>query len=650
MATAIWTPLPSRIEQSNLARYMSFLHSQYRYTFDNYNDLYQWSISEPEAFWPTIWNFCGVLATQPWSTVITNKDKMPGASWFRGSKLNFAQNLLKYQGDKTALVFKGEHDKKVKLSYTELHRSVAQLAHALREANVHKGDRVAGYLPNIPEAVTGMLATTAVGAVWSSCSPDFGTHGVLDRFGQIQPKILITTDGYFYHGKPVNILSRVKQLSTELVDLQTIVIVPFLDSQPNIKEIDKAIFFSDFINESQFEIPFQQLDFNDPLYIMYSSGTTGKPKCIVHGVGGTLLQHLKELVLHTDLKKEDRIFYFTTCGWMMWNWLVSSLATGATVVLYDGSPTYPNSSTLFDLIDDEQISIFGTSAKFLAAIQKSGIAPKYSHKLSTLKSILSTGSLLLAEQYDYVYQAIKNDVLLSSISGGTDIISCFALGNPILPVYRGQIQCRGLGMSVEVFNKQGQSVQGKKGELVCTEPFPSMPIYFWNDPDGEKYHEAYFKKFPGVWAQGDYAELAEQGGMIIYGRSDTVLNSGGVRIGTAEIYRQVEKLPDVLESIVVGQEWQGDIRVVLFIKLRENETLNDVLIKKIKTTIRENTSPRHVPKIIIQVLDIPRTISGKIVELAVQNVIHDRPVQNLDVLANPEALEYFRDLSELRES
>jgi len=596
MATAIWTPSITRVEQSNLARYLSYLDSRYHYSFDSYDDLYYWSIQEPEKFWPTIWEFCEVLASRSWDTVITDKSKMPGAVWFKGSKLNFAENLLKRKDDKTAIIYKGENSKQVEISYYALFKRVAQLANALLNANIKKGDRVAGYLPNIPEAVTGMLATTAVGAVWSSCSPDFGTHGVLDRFGQIKAKILITTDGYLYNGKSINILSRIKQLSTELVDLNAIVIVPFLDSQPNIKGIDKAILFSDFIDESQLEIPFQQLDFNDPLYIMYSSGTTGKPKCIVHGVGGTLLQHLKELVLHSDLKKEDRIFYFTTCGWMMWNWLVSSFAIGATVVLYDGSPTYPNSSTLFDLIDDAQISIFGTSAKFLAAIQKSGIAPKHSHKLSTLKSILSTGSPLLAEQYDYVYQAIKNDVLLSSISGGTDIISCFALGNPMLPVYRGQIQCRGLGMSAEVFNEQGQSVQGEKGELVCTRSFPAMPIYFWDDTDSKKYKIAYFKKFPGVWAHGDYAELTSQGGMIIYGRSDTVLNPGGVRIGTAEIYRQVEKLPVVLESIVVGQEWQGDIRVVLFIKLQENETLNDVLIKKIKTAIRENASPRHVPK------------------------------------------------------
>ena len=650
MATAIWTPSLKRVEQSNLTRYMAFLRSQYQYSFDSYNELYNWSIQEPEKFWPTIWDFCGVLASRSWDTVITDKHKMPGASWFKGSKLNFAQNLLRKQDAKAAIIFKGETGKQVTISYQELYTSVAHLANALLDANIKKGDRIAGYLPNIPETIIAMLATTAIGAVWSSCSPDFGTHGVLDRFGQIQPKILIATDGYFYNGKAVNILSRVKLLSTKLLDLQQIIVVPFLEPQPNIKDINKAIFFSDFIDRSHEKIPFEQLEFNDPLYIMYSSGTTGKPKCIVHGVGGTLLQLLKELVLHTDLKSEDRIFYFTTCGWMMWNWLVSSLATGATVVLYDGSPTYPRFSSLFDLIEDAQISIFGTSAKFLAATQKAGIVPIQSHKLSSLNTILSTGSPLLAEQYDYVYQAIKNDVLLASISGGTDIISCFALGNPTLPVYRGQIQCRGLGMSVEVFDEQGQSIQGEKGELVCTRPFPSMPIYFWKDPDDEKYHNAYFKKFPEVWAHGDYAEITEQSGMIIYGRSDTVLNPGGVRIGTAEIYRQVEKLPEVLESIVVGQEWQGDLRVILFIKLHENVSLNDTLIHTIKTTIRENASPRHVPNKIIQVLDIPRTINGKIVELAVQNVIHNRPVKNLDAVANPEALEYFRNLPELKES
>ena len=650
MATPIWSPTAARIEQSNMARYMSYLQSRYDHSFNNYNDLHNWSIQEPEKFWPTIWEFCDVIAARPWDTVLTQQQYMQGATWFAESQLNFAENLLRNQDDKAAIIFKREDGKKTTISYKELNKRVAHLSHSLLNLNIKKGDRVAGYLPNIPETIIGMLATTAIGAVWSSCSPDFGARGVLDRLGQIQPKLLITSDGYLYNGKVIEILPRIKQLSSELKDLNKTIVVPFLSSNPDIKQINNSILYSDFVDTSHTNLFFQPVGFNDPLYIMYSSGTAGKPKCIVHGVGGTLLQHLKELVLHTNLKAKDRIFYFTTCGWMMWNWLVSSLATGATVILYDGSPTYPNASALFDLIDDEKISIFGTSAKFLSASKKSNVVPKQSHDLSSLTTILSTGSPLLSEQYDYVYQSIKEDVLLSSISGGTDIISCFALGNPMLPVYRGQIQCCGLGMSVEVFNEHGQSIQNEKGELVCTRPFPSMPIYFWNDPDGKNFHNAYFKKYPRVWAHGDYAELTEQGGIIIYGRSDSVLNPAGVRIGTAEIYRQVEILPEILESIVVGQEWQGDIRIILFVKLLENEILDYKLIKKIKSTIRENASPRHVPQIILQVLDIPKTINGKIVELAVQNVIHNRHVENIDALANPETLDYFRELPELKES
>ena len=648
METASWTPSSSRIEQSNMFRYMSFLQSEHKYSFKSYNELYRWSIQEPEKFWPTIWDFCGVLSSRSWDSVLIGKHKMPGATWFKGSKLNFAENLLKRQDDKPAIIFKGENARQDIITYQTLYKRVAELANALRNAGISTGDRVVGYLPNVPEAIISMLATTSIGAVWSSCSPDFGTHGVLDRFGQIQPKILITTDGYSYNGKPIHMLRRIKQLSSNLPELQQIIVLPYLDSNLKIKNINKAVLYSDFIKESYSKIIYEQLPFNHPLYIMYSSGTTGRPKCIVHGAGGTLLQHLKELILHSDLKSEDRIFYFTTCGWMMWNWLVSSLAVGATVVLYDGSPVYPKASSLFDLIDEVKISIFGTSAKFLAASQKACIAAKQTHDLSSLKTILSTGSPLLPEQYEYVYQDIKKDVLLASISGGTDIISCFALGNPMLPVYYGQLQCRGLGMSVKVFNDQGQSVQKEKGELVCTKPFPSMPIYFWDDIDGKKYKRAYFEKFANVWAHGDYAELTEQDGMIIYGRSDTILNPGGVRIGTAEIYRQVELLPEVLESIVVGQEWQNDIRIILFVKLSKDTCLDDELMHKIRTSIRENASPRHVPKIILQVPDIPRTISGKIVELAVREVIHNRQVKNLDAIANPEALEYFRNLPELK--
>ncbi len=649
METAIWTPSFSRIENSNLTRYLSFLHTEYHCLFDSYNGLYQWSIQEPEKFWLSISEFCNVLFTRQWNDILTDPEKMPGASWFAGSQLNFAQNLLWNKNEKDAIAFTSENGDKKTVSYRKLNQDVASLAHALLALDLQKGDRIAGYLPNIPETIISMLSATAIGAVWSSCSPDFGVHGVLDRFGQIQPKVLITTDGYLYNGKQIDLLPRIKQLALELPGLQKVVIIPFLNSEPDISGIKNAVLLHNFIDQKCSNIPFKSVDFDHPLYIMYSSGTTGKPKCIVHGTGGTLLQHLKELILHTDLKQEDRIFYFTTCGWMMWNWLVSSLATGATVVLYDGSPFYPASNRLFDLIDEENISIFGSSAKFLSATQKAGLIPKESHSLSTLQTILSTGSSLLPEQYDYVYQSIKQDVLLSSISGGTDIISCFALGNPHLPVYRGEIQCRGLGMSVEVYNANGQSVEEQKGELVCNKPFPSMPVYFWNDSGNRKYQEAYFNKFPKVWAHGDYAELTQHSGIIIFGRSDTVLNPGGVRIGTAEIYRQVERIPEVLEGLVVGQEWQGDVRIILFTKLRENIVLDGELTQKIKDTIRANASPRHVPHKIIQVPDIPRTISGKTVELAVQNIIHGRPVKNADALANPESLEYFRNLPELHD-
>ncbi|HEV2110589.1 MAG TPA: acetoacetate--CoA ligase, partial [Gammaproteobacteria bacterium] len=600
----------------------------------------------PEKFWPLVWAFCGIKASQTWDKALEHGERMPGAKWFTGSRLNFAENLLRYRDERPALVFRSEHGERVSLSYRELHRQVAGLADALRRSGVVAGDRVAGFMPNRPEAVIGMLAATSIGAVWSSCSPDFGINGVLDRFGQIAPKVLITTDGYHYAGKAIDCLERIRGVLEKLPSVERVVVVPYVDPRPEIGAVPRAVYWADYLTSAA-EIRFEQLPFDHPVYIMYSSGTTGVPKCIVHGAGGTLIQHLKELVLHTDLRREDVLFYFTTCGWMMWNWLVSGLAVGATVLLYDGSPFHPGRDILWRIAEEEGISIFGTSAKYLSAAEKFGVRPGGKYALARLRAIASTGSPLLPESSEYVYRDIKANLCLSSISGGTDIISCFALGNPTLPVYPGELQCRGLGMAVEIWDEDGKPLRGAPGELVCVKPFPSMPVYFWNDPDGRKYHEAYFERFPNVWRHGDWAELTARGGLIIYGRSDATLNPGGVRIGTAEIYRQVEKLPEIVESLAVGQDWQGDVRVILFVRLQEGVTLDDALRERIKKTIRDNTTPRHVPAKVVAVADIPRTISGKITELAVRNVIHGRPVKNTDALANPQALEHYRNLPEL---
>ena len=646
MTQPLWSPSPQRIADANLSQFMSEVNCDLVLDIKNYNQLYQWSIDQPEQFWPAVWRFCEVRSSQPWSTVLTDGEKMPGAKWFTGARLNFAENLLRRRDDKTALIFWGEDQIKRQLSYRQLYRQVAQLAAAMRAHGITVGDRVAGFMPNMPEAIIAMLAASSIGAIWSSCSPDFGVSGAVERFGQIEPKLLFATDGYWFKGKPIDSLARVAEIALQLPSVERVILIPYLHQRPDITSLPNSVHWHDFVddNATEIETEFAQLPFDHPLYILYSSGTTGMPKCIVHGAGGTLLQHLKELVLHTDLKESDRIFYFTTCGWMMWNWLVSSLATGATVLLYDGSPFYPSETILFDYAATEKITIFGTSAKYLTELEKSGAKPKESHDLSALRAILSTGSPLLPESFDYVYRDIRSDLLLASISGGTDIVSCFALGNPLLPVYKGELQCRGLGMKVAVYDEAGHAVRRQQGELVCEAPAPSMPIYFWNDADGARYRAAYFERFPNIWAQSDYAELTEHDGLIIYGRSDAVLNPGGVRIGTAEIYRQVEQLPEVLESIAIGQQWRDDVRIILFVKLREGLGLNDELIAKIKTTLRTHTTPRHVPAKVVQVADIPRTISGKIVELAVRNVIHNRPVTNIEALANPEALEFFRNL------
>ena len=643
--TPLWQPAPERIAQTPLAALMAATGQT------TYAALWQWSIDEPAAFWSTVWDFCAAIGEKG-GEILVDRDKMPGARWFPEAQLNFAENLLRAQGDGEALVFWGEDKVKHRWSHDDLHREVHRLQVLLKSAGVEAGDRVAGYLPNLPETLAAMLATASLGAIWSSASPDFGVQGVLDRFGQIEPKVLICVDGYWYNGKPVDCLAKNAEVVARMPSVVKTVVVPSLSTAPELSAIPNAVLWHDLATPSG-ALEFKRLPFAHPLFIMFSSGTTGVPKCIVHCHGGVLLQHLKEHQLHGDVRPGDRLFYFTTCGWMMWNWLVSGLASGATLLLYDGSPFADQGKVLFDFAEQERMTHFGTSAKFIDAAAKMGLRPAQTHQLSALRAMFSTGSPLSPEGFDWVYREIKADLLLASISGGTDIVSCFVLGAPVLPVYRGEIQCRGLWMAVAVFDEAGQAVQSEKGELVCTQPFPSMPIGFWNDPDGKKYHAAYFDRFDNIWCHGDFAELTAHEGMIIYGRSDATLNPGGVRIGTAEIYRQVEQLPEVLESLVIGQDWppgrNDDVRVVLFVKLAADQKLDESLVDRIKQQIRQNTTPRHVPARVVQVEDIPRTKSGKIVELAVRHVVHQQPVKNVEALANPEALDFFRNRPELQD-
>ncbi|GBC62682.1 acetoacetate--CoA ligase [Desulfonema ishimotonii] len=650
MGKLLWTPTETQVRNSNMYAFMTGVNKKYGKNIDGYEALWQWSVDNIADFWAEMWDFAEVISSAPYEQVIDDPARMPGAGWFPGARLNFAENLLRCRDDRPALVFRGEDQVLRRLTYGELYDEVARVAKSLRKMGVQAGDRVVGFMPNMPETIIAMLAAASIGATWSSCSPDFGIKGVLDRFGQIRPKVLFTANGYYFKSRKLDSLERITDILKQIDSVEKVVVVPYTEETPDISGVPGAVLFEDFrADEAGLEIEFEQLPFDHPLYIMYSSGTTGLPKCMVQGAGGILLHQMKEHLLHTDLKREDHIFYFTTCGWMMWNWLTCALSVGATLILYDGNPFHPGPEALWQMAEEEKISVFGTSAGYIAALMNSGLKPREKFDLSSLRALLSTGSPLSAEGFDFVYEEIKKDLQLASISGGTDINGCFALGNPIGPVYAGELQCRGLGMKVEAFDEDGKPVLGRQGELVCTAPAPSMPIYFWDDPDGKKYHSAYFDVYPGVWRHGDYIEINERGGVTIYGRSDTTLNPGGVRIGTAEIYRQVEMLEEIEDSLVVGQSWKNDVRVILFVKLLPGFDLTDALKNNIRQTIRANASPRHVPAKIIEVPDVPYTLNMKKVELAVKKTIEGRAVLNRDALKNPEILDYYAEIKALRE-
>ncbi|MPZ39441.1 MAG: acetoacetate--CoA ligase [Rhizobiales bacterium] len=645
----LWIPSADTAAASQVRAFMTEVDRRHGTRLSDYRDLHAWSVAHPDLFWSLVWDFCDVIGDKG-ERLVSDHGKMPGARFLPDAMLNFAENLLRRTDDQEAIVFRGEDKANSRMTFADLHAQVSRLQQALRAAGVGVGDRVAAMLPNGPDAVALVLAVTSIGAIWSSCSPDFGERGVLDRFGQIEPKVFVAVDGYWYNGKPIRLLDKLKPIVEQLPSAKPIVIADYLgEAQQVAQALPRAVTLTEFLNPFTAKpVTFERLPFDHPVYILFSSGTTGVPKCIVHGAGGTLLQHLKEHRLQCDLRQGERLFYFTTLGWMMWNWLISGLGTGATLMLYDGSPFAPTPNSLWDYAQDERINVFGTSAKYIDACSKAGLAPARSHDLSALRMITSTGSPLAPESFEYVYRDIKADVHLASISGGTDIVSCFVLGDPTSPVWKGEIQAPGLGMAMDVYSTDGKPLAEGKGELVCTVPFASMPVKFWNDPDGKKYRAAYFERFPGIWHHGDFAEWTPHGGMIIHGRSDATLNPGGVRIGTAEIYAQVEQIPEVVEAICIGQDWDGDVRIVLFVRLKEGVTLDDALREKIRRTIRGGLSPRHVPAKIVAVADIPRTRSGKITELAVRDVVHGRAVKNTEALANPEALALYKDLAELR--
>ncbi len=642
----LWIPSEADKKKTPLYAFIHWCAERHDSPVD-YDDFHNWAVSEPEKFWSCVWAFCAVKGEQG-SRVLSNGTDMLNAQFFPDATLNFAENLLSRTGDADAIIFRGEDKVHDRWSWDRLHQEVSRLQQAFRALGIGKGDRIAAMMPNMPETVALMLAAASIGAVWSSCSPDFGEQGVLDRFGQIEPKLFIACDGYWYNGKLQDVAEKVRVISKVLA--APVLVVPYAGDAPVLAaSLDDGRILAEFVTPFEArDVAFQALPFDHPLYVLFSSGTTGVPKCIVHSAGGTLLQHVKEHRLHCSIEPGERLFYFTTCGWMMWNWLMSGLAVGATLCLFDGSPFAPNERVLFDYAEEEKFAIFGTSAKYIDAVRKSGLLPKKTHDLSHLRLMTSTGSPLSPEGFSFVYEGIKQDLHLASISGGTDIVSCFVLGNPLKPVWRGEIQGAGLGLAVDIWNDEGEPVREEKGELVCTKPFPSMPIMFWNDVDGAKYRAAYFERFDNVWCHGDFAEWTQHGGIVIHGRSDATLNPGGVRIGTAEIYNQVEQLPEIAEAICIGQDFEGDVRVVLFVRLASGVELDDALVKTIKTRIRNGASPRHVPARIIAVADIPRTKSGKIVELAVRDVVHGRVVKNKEALSNPKALDLFVDLPELR--